>query len=99
MNKISCDMCIDLMPLVQDGVASEDSRSYIEEHTAQCPACKKLYIEMCDPMEQTTEDRTEDVLKRVYRKQRRVWLQLQQSQDAYPLCHHQQRDRLGQEIP
>ena len=71
MNKISCDMCIDLMPLVQDGVASEDSRSYIEEHTAHCPACKKLFIEMCAPMEQTTEDRTEYVLKRVYRKQRR----------------------------
>ena len=29
MNKISCDMCIDLMPLVQDGVASEDSRNAV----------------------------------------------------------------------
>ena len=71
MNKITCDMCIDLMPLVQDGVASEDSRSSIEEHTAHCPACKKLFNEMGTPPVQGPEDRTEQVLERVYRKQRR----------------------------
>ena len=32
MNKITCDMCIDLMPLVQDGVASEDSRNAVLQH-------------------------------------------------------------------
>lgn len=71
MNKISCDMCIDLMPLVQDGVASKDSLSSIEDHIAQCPACQKLYKEMSAPMEQAPENRAEQVLERVYRKQRR----------------------------
>ena len=43
MNKISCDMCIDLMPLVQDGVASEDSRNAVLLHLQECPDCRALY--------------------------------------------------------
>lgn len=30
MNKITCDMCMDLMPLVKDGIASADSREAVE---------------------------------------------------------------------
>ena len=43
MNKISCDVCMDLMPLVQDGVASEDSRTAVLGHIAECPRCKALF--------------------------------------------------------
>ena len=43
MNKITCDMCIDLMPLVQDGVASEDSRNAVLQHLQECPDCRALY--------------------------------------------------------
>ena len=43
MNKISCDICIDLMPLVQDGVASEDSRNAVLQHLQECPDCRALY--------------------------------------------------------
>ena len=43
MNKITCDMCIDLMPLVQDGVASEDSRNAVLRHLQECPNCRSLY--------------------------------------------------------
>lgn len=43
MNNISCDICMDLMPLVQDGVASQDSVSAVEEHMASCPVCRALY--------------------------------------------------------
>ena len=43
MNKISCDMCMDLLPLVQDGVASEDSSKAVEEHIKSCPRCRALY--------------------------------------------------------
>ncbi len=43
MNKISCDMCLDLMPLVQDGVASEDSRLAVAHHIKDCPTCAKLF--------------------------------------------------------
>jgi len=43
MNKISCDMCIDLIPLVQDGVASNDSRNAVLLHLQECPDCRALY--------------------------------------------------------
>lgn len=43
MNKITCDMCKDLMPLVKDGIASEDSRLAVIEHINGCESCKELY--------------------------------------------------------
>lgn len=43
MNEISCDVCMDLMPLVEDGVASEDSRKAVEAHVAQCEICRAQY--------------------------------------------------------
>lgn len=30
MNKISCDICMDLIPLVKDGIASEDSGNAVK---------------------------------------------------------------------
>lgn len=41
--KISCDICMDLMPLVKDGVASEDSRLSVMEHTASCERCAAAF--------------------------------------------------------
>ena len=43
MNKISCDICKDLMPLVKDGIASEESRLAVEEHLKECETCKAVY--------------------------------------------------------
>ena len=43
MIKITCDMCMDLMPLVQDGVASEDSIAAVEHHIKACPECKSMF--------------------------------------------------------
>ncbi len=43
MNKITCDMCRDLIPLVKDGIASEDSRLAVKEHMESCEVCKKQY--------------------------------------------------------
>ena len=42
MNKITCDICKDLMPLVKDGIASEDSCLAVKEHVKECEACKQL---------------------------------------------------------
>lgn len=36
-------MCMDLMPLVQDGVASADSISAVEQHIKNCPECNSLF--------------------------------------------------------
>ena len=66
----NCDMIRDLMPLYADGLASEASRKTVEEHTASCPACKKTLQEMCAPLEPELEDRVEQIMEMVYRKQR-----------------------------
>ena len=43
MNKITCDICKDLIPLVKDSIASEDSKLAVIEHMKECENCKKLY--------------------------------------------------------
>lgn len=43
MNQISCDICMDLLPLVNDGVASEDSQKAVLRHIETCDTCKALY--------------------------------------------------------
>jgi len=43
MNKITCDVCMDLIPLVQDGVASQDSMLAVENHTKNCPKCSAIF--------------------------------------------------------
>ena len=32
MNKISCDICMDLIPLVKDGIASQESCNAVKNH-------------------------------------------------------------------
>ncbi|BCJ93826.1 hypothetical protein acsn021_13950 [Anaerocolumna cellulosilytica] len=39
---ISCDVCQDLIPLVKDQVASEDSITLVSEHVASCTMCQQL---------------------------------------------------------
>ncbi|AFM00337.1 MULTISPECIES: zf-HC2 domain-containing protein [Desulfitobacterium] len=45
MNKISCPVCLDLIPLVKDGIASEDSRLLVQEHLAGCEHCSDSWGE------------------------------------------------------
>lgn len=43
MNEITCEVCMDLMPLVSDGVASPDSVKAVERHLEQCPECRAIF--------------------------------------------------------
>ena len=43
MNQISCEICMDLIPLVRDGIASPDSTEAVRAHLRTCPACRALY--------------------------------------------------------
>lgn len=43
MDKLSCEICMDLLPLVQDGIAGEESRKAVEEHLAACSRCRSCY--------------------------------------------------------
>ncbi len=49
MNKITCEVCMDLMPLVRDGIASNDSKMAVEQHVKSCAACEALYGEGMPP--------------------------------------------------
>lgn len=40
MNEISCDVCMDLIPLVRDGVAAGGSREAVLRHIQTCDACR-----------------------------------------------------------
>lgn len=41
-NKISCEVCRDLLPLVKDNVASSESVEAVNRHIVNCPDCKQL---------------------------------------------------------
>ncbi len=47
--KITCEIIRDLLPLYAEELASPDSRVLVEEHTAQCPACKRQLDELRTP--------------------------------------------------
>ena len=55
MNEITCDLCMDLMPLVKDGVASEDSVVAVKNHIASCENCCALFSDDVPPPEDTTK--------------------------------------------
>lgn len=42
MNEISCEICMDLIPLVYDGVASKGSEAAVENHIAGCSSCREV---------------------------------------------------------
>lgn len=43
MIKISCEICMDLIPLVRDGIASPESTEAVREHLSHCAQCRALY--------------------------------------------------------
>ncbi|MGE7614105.1 zf-HC2 domain-containing protein [Paenibacillus sp. FSL F4-0243] len=40
MNRISCDVVQDLLPLYYDDICSETSKGLVEEHLVDCPDCR-----------------------------------------------------------
>lgn len=48
--KIPCEVCQDLIPLVQDGAASQESVRLVREHVQECASCKAMLEEgYCPP--------------------------------------------------
>ena len=39
----NCDLCMDLIPLVADGLASRESEDFVEKHILICPECRNYY--------------------------------------------------------
>lgn len=65
MNEISCEVCMDLLPLVQDGVASRDSVGAVEAHVAACQHCRDALHGALPPQADTGR-----ALKRLHRNLR-----------------------------
>lgn len=51
--QITCDMCDDLLPLVFDHIASEDSCVAVQEHLKQCERCTHKYEGVVDTTERS----------------------------------------------
>lgn len=62
--KNKCDVAKDLMPLCIDGVASEESQQYVDEHVAQCRACELIYGEMRNALPQMTAEKENAALEK-----------------------------------
>ena len=62
-HNITCQICLDLIPLVRDGVASEESCEAVRAHIASCPQCAAVYE---DPIFNTADHRA--LLNRLVRK-------------------------------
>lgn len=43
MNEIGCGICMDLAPLVRDGIAGPESTAAVQRHLRTCPACRAAY--------------------------------------------------------
>lgn len=41
MNKMSCEIIKDLLPLYYDDVCSNDSKLLVEKHINECTSCRK----------------------------------------------------------
>lgn len=55
--KISCDVCLDLIPLVHDRVASDDSTNLVYEHIKTCESCRAEFENTDLPDEKIIDDK------------------------------------------
>lgn len=78
MKKNECNIVRDLMPLVLDRVASDESREMVEEHITACGECRKQYEDMKAEMPEETRTEFEEdqaqfisAVRKVKRQKRR----------------------------
>lgn len=68
MTKVSCEIIIDLIPLVLDHVASTESEALVKEHIKTCPHCQAFFKQQQQPEFQ------DDHILSTLRKNRRYYL-------------------------
>lgn len=76
MNRITCDVAKDIMPLCVDGVCSENSKQLVQDHIKECTSCKKLWESYCnssitDEIKENNEKVFKDLAFHVKKKNRR----------------------------
>lgn len=71
MEKITCNVIKDLLPLYIDNVLSEDSSKLVKDHINTCESCRAYYDEMSDdsiPMATKNAETDKAALKYIKRK-------------------------------
>ena len=54
-HEIKCGVIHDLLPLYEDGVASEETTQLVREHLKDCPACQEELRKMRVPVSMPAE--------------------------------------------
>lgn len=76
MKKISCNVYQDILPLYVDGVVSEDTKAFVDEHLAECANCRAELKKMSQTIEIPVESGLqpfEEIKKQWARKNTLVW--------------------------
>lgn len=76
MNRITCEVAKDIIPLCIDGVCSENSKQLVEEHIKECTSCKKLWDSYRNPsitnkIKENNAEAFKDLALKVKKKNRR----------------------------
>ena len=69
--KHECNVARDLMPLCIDGVASEESKRYVEEHINECTECAMTYGEMRVELPRISAEKEKAVMEQAAQQMRR----------------------------
>ena len=69
--KSKCNVAKDLMPLVIDGVASEDSQQYVDEHIAECTECALTYGAMKVELPRANQEKERAEMERAAKEMRK----------------------------
>ena len=71
-NEIPCGVIVDLMPLYNEELCSEESRQLVEEHLQTCGECRELYGKLAIPtVEKHTQPSEAETFKKVNKKLKR----------------------------
>ena len=71
----NCNIIQDLIPIVKDGIASEESRELVLQHLENCPVCKNLYDSLpAETVRSPGEQRDAKILLAVRRSLRIIQL-------------------------
>ncbi len=58
--RIDCGICADLIPLVEDGVACEQSREAVRRHIAECSHCCERYSALSGVKQEAVQEAESD---------------------------------------
>ena len=71
MDKISCNVIQDILPLYVDNMACDDTRLLVEEHLQRCENCSRYYEELQEelllPVEPEIKERDAEEIRRFKR--------------------------------